>query len=214
MHTNFFKRIHAIVHSQQHSVSERGRTIHWAGWYDRVVSLMMLGKSKRLRQMTVELARLESGQNVLDIGCGTGDLTHLAQTAVYPAGHVIGIDAAAEMIAVAQEKYPQGDFRLAAVEQLPFPDSSFDVVISSLVLHHLPGDLQEAAMREVCRVLKPNGRSVHVDFATKGHGLGQAPSYEQLEALLKGAGFANVLAQKTDFRWLAMVEGKKESKHI
>ncbi|MEM7113048.1 MAG: methyltransferase domain-containing protein [Chloroflexota bacterium] len=208
MHTNFFKRIHAIVHPERHSVSEKGRTIHWASWYDRVVSLMMLGRSKKLRQMTVRLARLEPGQRVLDIGCGTGDLTHLAKTAVGELGHVIGIDAAAEMIAVAQEKYPEGDFRLAAVEQLPFPDNSFDVVVSSLVLHHLPGELKEAGMQEVWRVLKPNGRSVHVDFARQD-GPSQAPNYGQLERLLKGAGFANVKAQKTDFRWLAVVEGRK-----
>jgi SAM-dependent methyltransferase len=57
-------------------------------------------------------------------------------------------------------------FRVAAVEALPFPDASFDVVSSTLMLHHLPGPLRRECVEEIGRVLKPGGRLLAVDFAT------------------------------------------------
>jgi SAM-dependent methyltransferase len=57
-------------------------------------------------------------------------------------------------------------FQTAIVEALPFPDASFDVVLSTLMLHHLPGPARQQCAREMRRVLKPGGRVLAVDFAT------------------------------------------------
>lgn len=194
-------------HQTQQSISTSGMTIHWARWYDWIVSLFLLGRSKKLHRLTVEWAQVQAGDSVLDIGCGTGHLTALLKTAVGESGHVIGIDAAAEMIMFAQEKYPHVGFQLAAVENLPFEDNRFDVVVSSLVLHHLPGSLKQEALREVFRVLKPNGRSVNIDFANESKG-GEL-SRRQIEQMLRDAGFVEADSRPINFQRLFCIQGKK-----
>ena len=81
-----------------------------------------------------------------------------------------GIDAAPEMIARSGKKARKAgvevDFRNALVESLPFRDGQFDVVLSTLMLHHLPGRLRGQCAAEVRRVLKPGGRLLAIDFGT------------------------------------------------
>ena len=80
---------------------------------------------------------------------------------------VQGIDAAPAMVAVARreaEKYGnRAQFQVAAIEALPFDMGCFDVVLSSLMLHHLPPEAKRQGLREVCRVLKDGGRLIVVD---------------------------------------------------
>lgn len=111
-------------HGSERSVATKGHTIHWARWYDPVVALLSLGRANKMRQSVIELAQIQSGERVLDVGCGTGHLTKLVAERVGANGTVIGVDPAAEMIASAQQNHPALDFRIAAVEQLPFEDGS------------------------------------------------------------------------------------------
>ena len=101
-------------------------------------------------------------------GVGRAKLTLLAKERVGATGYVCGMDAAAEMIEVAsrkvEEKGIEVDFRVDVIEKMSFPDASFDVVLSSLMMHHLPPDLKQAGLAEISRVLKPGGRVVIVDF--------------------------------------------------
>jgi len=80
-----------------------GRTIHWASRYDFFVSLVMLGRAAAFRRNTADLAHLQSGEVVLDVGCGTGDLTLEVEKQVGPNGKAVGIDAAPEVITYAQQ---------------------------------------------------------------------------------------------------------------
>ena len=200
-----------------------GRTITWARYYDAVVALTTLGRARAIRRETADLARIAPGDVVLDVGCGTGDLTLLAAERAGVAGRVHGIDAAPEMIAVAREKAIRAgravDFQVAAIEDLPFPDATFDVALSSLMMHHLPDDLKRRGLAEIRRVLKPGGRLVVVDFrrptsrpgriglALLRHGA--LPSgVQDVAAMLAAAGFSDVETGPIGFRPLGFARSR------
>lgn len=109
------------------------------------------GRIGDLRARTADLARLEPGQSVLDVGCGTGDLALMAKERVGAIGRVVGL-----------------------IEQLPFDDHSFDVVLSTMMMHHLPDDLKRRGLAEIARVLRPGGRVVIADFK-RSHRHASAP---------------------------------------
>ena len=151
----------------------KGRVMHSsARFYDLMVWVITLGRERPFRERLVELARLQPGESVLDVGCGTGTLAIAAKRRVGLQGQVHGIDASPEMIARATRKANKAGvdatFRNAVVEALPFPDGHFDVVLSTLMLHHLPRPTREQSAREIRRVLKPGGRVLAVDFGMPG----------------------------------------------
>jgi demethylmenaquinone methyltransferase/2-methoxy-6-polyprenyl-1,4-benzoquinol methylase/phosphoethanolamine N-methyltransferase len=149
-----------------------GRVLHGARWYDLVTRVISFGRDKAIRETLIELAAPAPGETVLDVGCGTGTLA-LALKASVGTGEVHGIDASPEMIAVAKEKAAMAgaaiDFQVALIEALPFPDATFDLVTSSLMLHHLPDDLKPTGLHEIRRVLTPGGHFMAMDFAAHSH---------------------------------------------
>lgn len=197
-----------------------GHTIGWAEHYDLFVQLLALGRAKALRQLTIDQAQIQSGEAVLDVGCGTGDLTLLAKQRVGAAGRVCGIDAGPEMIEVARRKaakrHTEIDFRVEPIEALTFPDQSFDVVLSSLMMHHLPDDLKPRALAEIRRVLKPGGRVLIADFKRPTDRLGRGllgltmhghmrQGTQDLPALLEEAGFTSITVDDKRSRVLGFV---------
>jgi ubiquinone/menaquinone biosynthesis C-methylase UbiE len=168
------------------------------GWFHDLVSFR--GKVRELRRRTADLARIRLGEHVLDVGCGTGTLAIAVARRVGRAGRVVGIDPGTRQIArartkVARRKEPI-EFQTGVIERLPFPDQTFDVVLSSLMMHHLPTSLKRQGLAEIARVLKPGGRLVIADFTPKQGRTGQAPrfhaggsSVDDLAALIRDAGF-------------------------
>jgi ubiquinone/menaquinone biosynthesis C-methylase UbiE len=161
------------------------------------------GQGRKLRRQTMTLARVQPGDIVLDVGCGTGTLALEAQRAVGSAGRVYGIDPGEEQIARARAKAARRrlavEFRVGVIEQLPFPDAMFDVVCSTLMMHHLPSSLKGQGLAEVARVLKPGGRLVIADFTRKQDRAGRAArfhaggsSLRELAALVSEAGFTRL----------------------
>lgn len=145
----------------------QGSVLKWqAPFYD--IECALVGLRKKFRQKTIYHAQLSSGDRVLDIGCGTGVLTQLAAKAVGSAGEVIGMDPSVQMITVARKNasysQSQAQFKLGVIEKLPFGHKRFDVVLSSLMLHHLPSELKSAGLAEIYRVLKPSGHLLAVDL--------------------------------------------------
>jgi ubiquinone/menaquinone biosynthesis C-methylase UbiE len=208
---------------EMHQLHTRGRTISWAAGYDVLVGWMTLGQEAALRQMTVELAQVKPGDQVLDVGCGTGSLTIAAKKAAGPAGEVHGIDPAPQMIELARRKAVRAgaevNFQVGLIEDIPYPEGKFDLVLSSLMLHHLPDDLKRKGFSEVHRVLKPGGRFVAVDFDPPtrpparwlaalffGHGMLQS-NLRTLEAMLQSAGFIETQTGKTRYGLLAFLQG-------
>jgi ubiquinone/menaquinone biosynthesis C-methylase UbiE len=200
-----------------------GWTIRWARLYDVGTVLLSAGRLPALHRKIVEVAGISPGERVLDVGCGPGRLTLRAGGAAGSKGEVCGIDPAPEMVELARRKAARAGlpvrFEVGAIESLPFPDNSFDVVLSSLMLHHLPDDLKRRGLAEVQRVLKPGGRLVAVDFgAIPGTGLGHLlcvlglrrghDHADRLAAIYREAGMEGVEIGPS-LRNLAFVRGRK-----
>jgi ubiquinone/menaquinone biosynthesis C-methylase UbiE len=210
-------RIHLSSHqASSSSPYTEGRTIRWAGRYDLLVFLFTLGQAGRLRSRTADLAQLTPGEAVLDVGCGTGDLILEVSRRVGSSGLVAGIDAAPEMVARARQKARRRhlaiDFRVEPVEQLSFAYQTFDVVVSSLVFHHLPDGLKQQGLAEIYRVLKPGGRLLLVDLLGPTHRFllhsHLQTTLPDLLPLLDEAGFLQVEWQRGPFPALGSIRGR------
>lgn len=182
-------------------VLKEGRRYDLHVWL--INTFMFRGQGRTLQRRAVALADLRPGEQALDVGCGTGTLALDVQRRVGATGHVFGIDPGAQQIARARSKaatrHLPAEFQVGVIERLAFPDQTFDVVFSTLMMHHLPGDLKRQGLAEVARVLKPGGRLVLADFGRKQDRQGQAArfhaggsSIQDLTALIEGAGFEHL----------------------
>jgi ubiquinone/menaquinone biosynthesis C-methylase UbiE len=143
--------------------------------YDLTIWLASRGRERAFRERQLDLARIVDGESVLDVGCGTGTLAIAAARRVGETGAVTGVDPSAELLARARKKARRAGVSVmletAGGESLPFPDASFDVVLSSLVFHHLPHAALRSSALEARRVLKPGGRLFVVDIGgPQAHG--------------------------------------------
>jgi demethylmenaquinone methyltransferase/2-methoxy-6-polyprenyl-1,4-benzoquinol methylase len=120
--------------------------------YDFMNRAMTMGLDRRWRKLTAE-AVVRPGDRVLDACCGTGDL---ALAAARAGGRVTGLDFSPEMLARAERKAPEFDWVQADAAALPFADESFEVATVGFGIRNL-ADL-EAGLRELARVLVPDGR--------------------------------------------------------
>ena len=122
------------------------------------------------RRRIVQLAELRGDEDVLDAGCGTG-LTMLRIAEQYPRCSVNGIDLSPKMIEVAQgdaaERGLGVDLRVGSITDLPYPDASFDVVLTNIMFHHLDLAEKQRAVAEIARVLRAGGRYVSAEFGPR-----------------------------------------------
>ncbi len=132
-----------------------------AGRYDLMNRVMTLGQDIAWRREVIRRARLRPGERLLDLGAGTGDLAREALRQ-QPACRVLAADYTLEMMRVGRARYARpADWCGADALNLPFPDESFDVVVSGYLLRNVV-DLPRA-LSEQRRVLRPGGRLVALD---------------------------------------------------
>ncbi len=157
-----------VAHVPEPSTATTGLLIHDPIRYDLRAWWHARGRVGAFRAEEVRLARISTGDRVLDVGSGTGSLAFSAGRAVGPTGRVVGVEPSAEMVGWARTKARVRrvpvEFVATAGESLPFPAASFDVVMLSLVLHQLPLDALHGTMAQVRRVLVPGGRLLLVDL--------------------------------------------------
>jgi ubiquinone/menaquinone biosynthesis C-methylase UbiE len=122
---------------------------------------------RTLHERAVQLAGIESGQAVADVGCGTGNLS-FAVLAAQPGARVTGLDPDADALRRAARKARRRGVALTLVQgyadRIPAEDASLDHVVSSLALHHVDEDGRIAFARDALRALRPGGRVTVVDF--------------------------------------------------
>ncbi len=129
----------------------------WASQYGREPNALQLLESEALRRLFPEVA----GASVLDLGCGTGRVSHLARER--GAARIVAADFSLAMVSQVAADPTRSLAPLAsAVAPLPFVDASFDLVVCALVLGHV-ADLH-SALESMARVLRPGGRLLISDF--------------------------------------------------
>ncbi|HYI98500.1 MAG TPA: methyltransferase domain-containing protein [Thermoleophilaceae bacterium] len=135
------------------------------GLFDPVVAVST--RERTFKRLAIERARLQPGERVLDLGCGTGTLALMAHAA-QPSAEIAGLDADPAILERARAKTADAGAPIAFHEgfsnQLPFGDGEFDAVVSTLFFHHLSDADKRATAAEALRVLAPAGRVVVADL--------------------------------------------------
>src|SRR5258707_6435928 len=152
---------HPHLAAQHDYIPAAGRDALLPG-YDLLT--LLLGMN-RVYDTLVAQADLADGQRVLEIGCGTGNVTTRAKRAA-PGADVVGTDPDPLALARAQRKAHGMTgirFERAYAQELPFADGEFDRALSSMMLHHLDDDVKAGAAAEIHRVLRPGGTLNIVD---------------------------------------------------
>ncbi|WP_422446372.1 MULTISPECIES: bifunctional demethylmenaquinone methyltransferase/2-methoxy-6-polyprenyl-1,4-benzoquinol methylase UbiE [unclassified Endozoicomonas] len=146
-----------------------------ASSYDVMNDLMSLGIHRLWKRFTIELSAARPGHVVLDIAGGTGDLARQFSRIVGETGRVVLADINESMLRVGRDRLTdQGivgnmEFVQANAECLPFPDNTFDCITISFGLRNVTD--KNAALRSMCRVLKPGGRLLVLEFSKTNHPL-------------------------------------------
>lgn len=135
--------------------------------YDAMNDLMSAGLHRLWKRFAVDTALVHPGQRVLDVAGGTGDLTRLFSDRVGPTGEVWLTDINGPMLAAGRDRLADAGLAPPVVrcdaERLPFPDRYFDCVSVAFGLRNMTH--KDAALAEFCRVLKPAGRLIVLEFS-------------------------------------------------
>ena len=155
------------IDEQEKSARVRGVFDSVASQYDLMNDLMSVGLHRFWKKYTVQAANVRAGQKVLDIAGGTGDMALAFAQKVGANGQVVHTDINYNMLATGRDRLLDKGMFLPTVvcdaEHLPFADHYFDVVCVAFGLRNMTH--KEQALREMCRVLKPMGKLLVLEFS-------------------------------------------------
>ena len=206
----------STTHFGFESVDEKDKARRVRGVFDSVASkydvmndLMSGGLHRAWKAYTVMVANLREGSQVLDIAGGTGDLALAFAKKVGRTGRVVHTDINEAMLRTGRNRLIDAGVVLPTLvcdaEKLPFPDGHFDVVSVAFGLRNMTH--KDAALAEMCRVLKPGGKLLVLEFSKVAKPLSKVydasyrylaesirmhPGQEELKALMQQVGFGHV----------------------
>ena len=207
------------------SVDEKDKARYVRGVFDSVATkydvmndLMSGGLHRVWKAYTVMVANLREGSKVLDIAGGTGDLSLAFSKKVGASGEVVHTDINEAMLRVGRDRLIDKGVLLPTLvcdaEQLPFADGHFDVVSVAFGLRNMTH--KDAALREMCRVLKPGGRLLVLEFSRVAKPLAKAYDWYSFNVLPKLGQL--VAGDDASYRYLAesirMHPGQQELKAL
>lgn len=132
--------------------------------YDLINNIMSFGTHSHIKSACIKSLDIRPHANVLDLCSGTGDLAGLIKK-IQPDACVTGIDFSEKMLDIAKDKHTSVRFLQGDATNLPYENNTFDIVTMGFGLRNIQN--AEKAVEEVYRILKPNGRFLHLDFGEK-----------------------------------------------
>jgi demethylmenaquinone methyltransferase/2-methoxy-6-polyprenyl-1,4-benzoquinol methylase len=207
------------------TVDEQDKARHVKGVFDSVASkydimndVMSAGLHRLWKAYTVQVANLKAGDQVLDIAGGTGDLSMAFAKKVSPTGTVVHTDINEAMLSTGRDRLLDHGLALPTLvcdaEKLPFPDAHFDLVSVAFGLRNMTH--KDKALAEMCRVLKPGGKLLVLEFSKVAKPLEKAYDWYSFNLLPK---MGQLIAGDADsYRYLAesirMHPGQEELKAL
>lgn len=214
----------ALSHFHSKHAGDRSAVMHerQGRLHEALVGVFFAGRRRALYRRLAALSGAQPGDRVLDVGCGSGYLTRVMAESVGPDGDVVGLDASPEALDSARHLTRLANCRYAegTAEALPDPDGTYDVVVTSLMIHHLPESLRGQAVGQMFRVLRAGGHVLVAEFRPPTGRAAKALIHpftspamqhnplERLEPMLRDAGFA--VQERGDLHpWIRYVVGVK-----
>jgi demethylmenaquinone methyltransferase/2-methoxy-6-polyprenyl-1,4-benzoquinol methylase len=207
------------------TVDETEKAKHVRGVFDSVASkydvmndLMSMGLHRVWKAYTVQVANLKEGDQVLDIAGGTGDLSMAFAKKVGATGRVVHTDINEAMLSTGRDRLVDQGLALPTLvcdaEKLPFPDAHFNVVSVAFGLRNMTH--KDVALKEMCRVLKPGGKLLVLEFSKVAKPLEKAYDWYSFKILPQ---LGKLVAGDADsYRYLAesirMHPGQEELKTL
>jgi len=203
---------HSQVDEDSRMKSQMGKMVDS---YDLYMKRITLGREDALRTMTVSLAQVNPGDCVIEVGCATGSLSLAAKRQAGSSGKVFGIDILPGMIERSKQKATQANldvtFQLGSIENIPFPENHFDVVMCSFMIFHMSEKVRNKGIEEIYRVLKPQGKLLVLDLALPPYpvsrrilklllGFMLKHDLKELQPIMESSGFSQIEISQAKYR--------------
>ncbi len=206
------------VEEDQKASMVRGVFDSVASRYDVMNDVMSVGLHRVWKAYTIAVSGAREGQKVLDIAAGTGDLTRAFARKVGPQGSVVHTDINEAMLRTGRDRLIDEGLALPTVicdaEKLPFPEAHFDIVSVAFGLRNMTH--KDQALREMCRVLRPGGKLLVLEFSRVAKPLEKIYDWYSFSVLPKMGKM--ITGDAESYRYLAesirMHPGKQELKAL